>query len=211
MKHMTIQQPRSCPLCGGTAIRDLQSKSFQDRIWTLALCGSCGLHFTDPAPSSVQIQSFYSGDFHAQLRQEGAGERVFGERFQRYVDWIPSFVPSGRTLDIGCATGLLPRLLKDRGYEAEGLEMHPETAQWGAAHYGIPIQVGDLESMPSQNNGYDLVTLNEVVEHTPRPVEFLKAVGVGDGPEPAPYLGVYLCNRQRKFRAGRFFHRRVPP
>jgi hypothetical protein len=67
-------------------------------------------------------------------------------------------------------------LLKDRGYQAEGLEMHPETARWGAAHYGVPIQVGDLESMASQHNGYDLVTLTEVVEHTPRPVEFLKTV-----------------------------------
>jgi SAM-dependent methyltransferase len=173
---MTIQPVRTCPLCGRSAIRGLQSKSCQVRTGTLARCESCGLHFTDPTPCDSQIERFYSGDFHAQLRQEGVGEREFGARFQRYVDWIAAFVPSGRTLDVGCATGLLPRMLKDRGYASEGLEMHPETAEWGAAHYGIPIQIGGLDEVASQTGAYDLITLTEVVEHTPHPVKFLTAV-----------------------------------
>jgi SAM-dependent methyltransferase len=142
----------------------------------LAHCVSCGLHFTDPAPTDSQISGFYSGDFHSQLRQEGASEQFAGERFRRHVDWIAKFVPSGRTLDVGCATGLLPRLLQDKGYAAEGLEMHPETARWGAAHYGVPIEIGGLERVASREGCYDLITLTEVVEHTPHPVEFLKAV-----------------------------------
>jgi SAM-dependent methyltransferase len=174
--HVTSLQAKACPFCGGADIRALGARSFEGCTWTLAHCSSCGLHFTDPAPTDIQIRGFYSGDFHSQLRQEGASEQFAGDRFRRHIDWISEFVPSGRTLDVGCATGLLPRLLKDRGYAAEGLEMHPETAQWGAKHYGVPIEIGGLDRVASRENSYDLITLTEVVEHTPHPVEFLKAV-----------------------------------
>jgi 2-polyprenyl-3-methyl-5-hydroxy-6-metoxy-1,4-benzoquinol methylase len=167
---------RVCPLCGGTEIHSLLKRSFQDVVWSLAHCKSCDLHFTDPTPTDAQIHRFYSGDFHAQIRQQGASEKAFGERFQRYVDWIVEFAPGGRAVDIGTATGLLPKMLRDRGFDVEGVEYHPETARWGAAHYGLPIQVGGLELLASQTNTYDLVTLTEVVEHTPHPVEFLNGV-----------------------------------
>jgi SAM-dependent methyltransferase len=165
-----------CPLCAGTAIGYLHTRSSHDQEWALARCASCGLHFTDPTPTDSQIREFYSGDFHSELRRAGATERVFGERFRRYVDWIEAFVPSGRALDVGCATGLLPKLLRDRGYAAEGLELHPETANWGAAHYGVPIRSGGIELVASEEDSFDLVTLTEVVEHTPNPLEFLQAV-----------------------------------
>ena len=111
-----------------------------------------------------------------QLRQPGASEQAFGARFARYVDWVKTFVPSGRTLDVGCSTGLLPRMLQDAGYAAEGIELHPETAQWGAAHYGIPIRTGGIDLVSSEVDSYDLITLTEVVEHMPQPVEFLTSV-----------------------------------
>jgi hypothetical protein len=72
------------------------------------------LHFTDPTPNGTQISRFYSGDFHAQIRQEDASEKAFGERFQSYVDWVVKFVPCGRAVDIGCAAVLLPKMLRDK-------------------------------------------------------------------------------------------------
>jgi SAM-dependent methyltransferase len=79
-------------------------------------------------------------------------------------------------VDIGCATGLLPKMFKDRGFEVEGVEYHPETARWGADHYGIPIRTGGLEVLEAQANTYDLVTMTELVEHTPHAVRFLQNV-----------------------------------
>lgn len=122
------------------------------------------------------MRAFYSGDFHADLRQPGGSERAFGARFARYADWISTFTPAGRCLDVGCATGLFPKMLKDRGYAAEGVELNPATAEWGAKHYGLPIAVGSLEQVSSREGSYDLITLTEVVEHTPNPAEFLVSV-----------------------------------
>jgi 2-polyprenyl-3-methyl-5-hydroxy-6-metoxy-1,4-benzoquinol methylase len=167
---------QACPLCGATAIRHLHERPFQDVNWKLACCDSCGLHFTDPKPTLEQMARFYSGDFHEQLREPGGSERAFGDRFRRYIEWIQKFVPSGRTLDVGCSTGLLPWMLKQKGYAAEGIELHSETARWGAEHYGIPIRVGSVELVAQETGQYDLITMTEVVEHTPDPVEFLQAV-----------------------------------
>jgi 2-polyprenyl-3-methyl-5-hydroxy-6-metoxy-1,4-benzoquinol methylase len=167
---------RVCPLCGGPDVRHVHRRFFQEVEWSLAHCKSCDLRFTDPTPTDAQIGRFYSGDFHAQIRQEGASERAFGERFRKYVDWIIAFVPGGRAVDIGCATGLLPKMLRDKGFKVEGVEYHPETARWGAAHYGIPIRTGGLELLEPRTNFYDLVTLTEVVEHTSHPVRFLNGV-----------------------------------
>jgi 2-polyprenyl-3-methyl-5-hydroxy-6-metoxy-1,4-benzoquinol methylase len=166
----------SCPLCKATTIEHLHDRSFQDFAWKLGHCRSCDLYFTDPKPTPEQMHRFYSGDFHAQLREPGASERAFGDRFRSYIDWIRDFVPSGRSLDVGCATGLLPAMLKEKGYQAEGIEFNPETARWGAENYGIPIRIGSLELLEGQKGCYDLITLTEVVEHTPEPVEFLQTV-----------------------------------
>jgi 2-polyprenyl-3-methyl-5-hydroxy-6-metoxy-1,4-benzoquinol methylase len=46
----------------------------------------------------------------------------------------------------------------------------------GAAHYGIPIRTGGLDVLASEQNTYDLVTMTELVEHTPDPVQFPKGV-----------------------------------
>jgi SAM-dependent methyltransferase len=67
-------------------------------------------------------------------------------------------------------------MFSDRGFEAEGVEYHPDTAAWGAAHYGIPIRRGGLELVAPLANTYDLVTMTELVEHTPDPVQFLNGV-----------------------------------
>ena len=165
-----------CPLCGEGDLENLHTRPFQDAVWNLARCKSCDLHFTDPTPTATQIERFYTGDWHSQIREPGASEKAFGERFQRYVDWVTTFVKSGRSVDIGCATGLLPKMFKDRGFEAEGIEYHPETARWGAEHYKIPIGIGGIDLLAAESSLYDLVTLTEVVEHTPHPVEFLNSV-----------------------------------
>ena len=171
-----MDQIRPCPLCQSTSTRGLQTRPFQGVDWTLACCESCGFHFTSPLPTDRQVERFYSGDFHDALRSSGGSEQAFGARFDHYVQWIEGFIKSGRSLDVGCASGLLPYKLKQLGFEAEGIEMHPETAAWGSEHYKIPIRVGSLELLAGESDCYDLMTMTEVVEHTQDPIWFMQQV-----------------------------------
>jgi 2-polyprenyl-3-methyl-5-hydroxy-6-metoxy-1,4-benzoquinol methylase len=167
-----------CPLCNGFRTRHLFSCVQQRKTWYLAQCTACGLHFTEPQPTAADIRSFYTNDdYHSQLRDAGATEQEFGAKYERYLEWIRRFLPAGRTLDIGCATGLLPHILRRAGYQAEGLELNRNSAEWGMAQYGVRIHTGTLEQFAQTfPDPYDLVTVTDVIEHTENPIEALSLV-----------------------------------
>ncbi|MFI4941783.1 MAG: class I SAM-dependent methyltransferase [Burkholderiales bacterium] len=162
-------------MCGATGTRRIHEKVFKERIWHLARCSSCGLHFTDPTPTDEDIAGFYSGDYHEELLELGAAEREFGGKFERYAAWIVQYVHGGRTLDIGCSTGLLPSMLAARGYEAEGVELNATVARWGSARYGVTIHTRPFDGS-YEEGAYDLISLTDVLEHTRDPVAFLRLV-----------------------------------
>jgi 2-polyprenyl-3-methyl-5-hydroxy-6-metoxy-1,4-benzoquinol methylase len=168
---------RVCPLCQSPAIRRVHSKEVRGYTWWLAHCAACGLHFTDPRPSPQFLSAYYAGEYHAGLQVEGGTELAFGAKFRRYADWLGRFLPAGRVLDVGCSTGLLVKMLSDRGYQAEGIELNPGSAEWGRFHYGVTIHSGTLESCPIESGALDAVILTDVLEHTLNPLEFLRAVG----------------------------------
>jgi len=160
-----------CPFCSATSVVSLFHRTCLSKNWELRRCSDCGFYFTYPTPTREDIESLYCGDYHAELRVPGATERIFGDKFKRYVSWIQEFVPSrGRSLDIGCTTGLLPKMLKDIGFEAEGIELNKKSAAWGSEHYGVPIRVGGFEEV---RGTYDLITVTDVLEHTQHPLHTL--------------------------------------
>jgi 2-polyprenyl-3-methyl-5-hydroxy-6-metoxy-1,4-benzoquinol methylase len=161
-------------MCHATDIGILLTRAFQDKDYSLARCRACGQHFCMPAPSATEIAEFYQGDYHETLRTPGGSEQQFGVKFGRYRDWLLQFLRTGRTLDIGTATGLFPAMLKEAGFEAEGLEYNPESARWGQEHYGIRIQTCALEDSGAGPGAYDLISMTDVLEHTEYPLGYLK-------------------------------------
>lgn len=166
-----------CPLCGQDRLKHLYERQYQSRTWRLARCLDCGLHFTDPQPTRDDINAFYAGDYHSELRADGAAEKISGQKYERYTRMIRRFAPSGRTLDVGCATGLFPHMLRNLGYEAEGLELNRESREFGSARYGLPIHGGTLEDIAALNPArYDLITMTDVLEDTQHPPSSLQLV-----------------------------------
>lgn len=154
----------------------LAHRSFGAKNYDLAQCRHCGQHYCSPVPTESEIVGFYQGDYHADLLFAGAAERVFGGKFRRYRDWVLQFITCGRTLDIGCSTGLFPYLLKEAGFEAEGLEYSRMSAQWGAEHYGIKIITESLAESGASKGTYDFVSMTDVLEHTGNPLAYLRTV-----------------------------------
>jgi SAM-dependent methyltransferase len=165
-----------CPMCGTSGPTYLASRTKSGKEYKLAHCRQCGQHFCDPAPTPDEILGFYQGDFHHELRDYGATERIFGQKFSRYRDWIQSYLKGGRSIDLGTATGLFPYLLKQVGFDAEGTEYNAESAAWGTDRYGIRIRVGGAELIASELACYDLISMTDVLEHTEHPLNSLKAV-----------------------------------
>jgi 2-polyprenyl-3-methyl-5-hydroxy-6-metoxy-1,4-benzoquinol methylase len=178
-KEMDVSSERqqACPLCEQHKFVYLLEREYRSRTWRLARCLACGLHFTDPRPTLDDIKGFYAGTYHAELRSAGATEQIFGPKYERYIEKIRRFVVSGRTLDVGCATGLFPHMLQKLGYQAEGVELNPESLEWGRTNYRVPIHAGTMEELVDLcPASYDLITMTDVLEHTENPLAGLRCV-----------------------------------
>ena len=168
--------PSPCPRCESPSVELLFQIPDRGKVWGLARCGACGQHYCEPPPTSAEIAGCYEGDYHGELREAGASERIFGPKFRDYREWVLKFVAPGKSLDIGTATGLFPSLLKEAGFDAEGIEFNEASAQWGSRHYGIKIMSGSLETSGVSPESYDLITMTDVLEHTDHPLRFLDFV-----------------------------------
>jgi SAM-dependent methyltransferase len=77
-------------------------------------------------------------------------------------------------LDVGCAHGGYVALLGWAGYQAVGTEMSPEVAHFAKETFGVTVYTGPVESLTLKPGSFDVVVLNDVIEHLPDPVGTLE-------------------------------------
>lgn len=120
----------------------------------------------------------YSGTYHADLRVAGGrSEREFKRKYGRYYRLLKPFLErTGKSLDVGCSTGFFVKLLKERGFDAEGIEYNAESVAWGSEHYGVTIRVGSLDTVALPDGSYSLISMTDVLEHTLDPQAALAMV-----------------------------------
>lgn len=100
-----------------------------------------------------------------------------------------------KVLDIGCATGYLAALLRERGCQVDGVEYDPVMAEQAAPHVDR-LEVGDVQAMdlPALFGGhsYDAVVLGDVLEHLTDPLRVLRsALGLL---KPGGFFAISLPN-----------------
>ena len=93
---------------------------------------------------------------------------------------IATLIPDGSTvLDVGAGSGLLPLLARGLGKRIvfDGVEPDPAAAAIGSVHYR-DFHAGMLKDCPFRNRGasYDFIVAADVVEHTPDPEDFIRAL-----------------------------------
>ena len=152
-------------------INNFRSSGDEILVDQLVRCRNCGLQYLTPRlKSDVVITGYSEGTDEAFISQNAARERTFTKN----LDLIERLVPQqGRILDIGTAGGAFLGVAKQRGWETAGCEPNRWLAEWGSQHYGITIQPGTIYDMQLPDNAFDVVTLWDVLEHTPDPKSVL--------------------------------------
>ncbi len=178
-----------CNLCGSNELEviyearaDLETdrelarkfRASGDELLTqpLVRCSRCALLFVNPrVAASAMLDGYADGADPEYVSQMDSRVRTFARSL---VD-INRLAPrKGRLLDIGTAAGAFLKAAADDGWEAVGVEPNGWLAEWGRQHFGVDIRVGSIDTVPLPAASFDVVSLWDVIEHTPDPMHVLR-------------------------------------
>lgn len=170
----------ACALCGETRRRTV----LRHRDGVLVRCARCGLVFVDPMPSpSEAIVPYDATYFHRATgyRDYAGEERVFRAEFRRRLRRAglrarrPAAPGGRRLLDVGAATGAFLAEARARGFDVAGIEPSPAAA--AARARGFDVFEGPIEAATYAPSSFDVVTIQDVLEHLVDPCGALRLVG----------------------------------
>ena len=188
MSQGSLLETVPCNLCGSTEYRVLQparydigtlqnqadltrtfSSSSDERLnHQLVACARCGLQFVNPRLRADAVLEGYAAGSDEQFVSQARGREL---TFGKCLDSIEAVWKKspGQLLDIGAGGGSFSFVASKRGWQAEGCEPNRWLCTWALEHYGLPIRPGTVFEQDYPADSYDVVTLWDVLEHTPDP------------------------------------------
>lgn len=155
-----------CRACGANEFRPLAVRSDGIPVIVCTTCGHGVVEYFQDDP-----QALYGDDYFAAAPDSTSGYTDYDYTAQHALTWASTLVrllrPSGRILDIGCASG---HLLKDLGdaYERFGIEPNRGMADKCQLAGGTIIASDLLDACVQRYAGsFDLATAIAVFEHVP--------------------------------------------
>jgi SAM-dependent methyltransferase len=149
----------------------------------IARCAGCGLMMTSPRDDDATLGRIYAeladrrGDREDAAQSRSAADRLALVRRYRETP--------GSLLDVGCGAGLFVCAARREGWRATGLDASEQTvAGAGQRCPRARFRTGPVAEIDFPAESFDVVTLWDVLEHVPRPVETLERIRswlVGDG------------------------------
>jgi len=168
-----------CCLCNNTNFKTaLICENF-----SYVRCTNCDLVQMNPQPLADDVlkryEKTYGNDY---LNYEINNENAFLKLQQLalkdagFYDFEQELMPNPnppKFLDIGCATGALLFLLKQRGWQVCGVEISP------AAEYARRERSLDVRSLPLEENNFnagsfDVILASHLIEHLNDPAQFAR-------------------------------------
>ena len=165
-----------CLFCGESKFKFFDS----DNGWKIDRCKKCGYIFTNPRPADDNIADFYNLEYFKDERHRDSFFNKDGtikydsENYINRIKIIESFVKErGRILEIGAAYGDFLVQLKERGWDAYGIEISKDAAKIAYEKNNINLFIGTLETLEIKEK-FDVICLFQTLEHLPDPLTFLK-------------------------------------
>lgn len=131
-------------------------------------CDACGYEYfkSDDTTQSTDYEedSDYLDDLELFPR---AGDRIQWHH-RRALDFIGKrAAPGAETLDVGCFDGFFVRQLRDRGFDAHGVDFNRTAIAWGTRQFGLEGYISNrsVADLLAEERRFDAVTMFEVIEH----------------------------------------------
>jgi 2-polyprenyl-3-methyl-5-hydroxy-6-metoxy-1,4-benzoquinol methylase len=174
-----------CPICNSSS-NSFYTEVYDDRYgypgrFKLYKCNDCQHVYLDEKFDSETLTSLYTdyyprsnfniNNFKPRKEIKGFGSWFKGEHRSAYT-YVPKNV---RVLDVGCGFGETLAYHKQRGCEVYGCEVD-QNIERVAEEHGFNVHVGLYDSANYEENFFDYITLDQVIEHVTDPIEILKGI-----------------------------------
>ncbi len=136
-------------------------------------CRRCNLLYRNPRPTVSDVHGAYAAERMSLEWEERVGDRRTYQ-FCRFLDSFPE--RPGRLLDIGCGYGFFLKMAQERGWEAVGIDLDPKGIAYAKGHLEVNAILGDIRDVHLPHSSFDLVTLWNVVECVPDPLELVRNI-----------------------------------
>lgn len=142
--------------------------------YQLEKCGDCGTIFAEVSLESEktvgEIQDLYDHyyDF-ANYKLPKAAEISL----QKIVNSFTDFRQTGNFVDIGFGEGGMLSVAEKNGWKCFGTELSPHSLEYGESR-GWTVSKDAFSDDRFPKNGFDVVTMVELIEHVPNPDFFLE-------------------------------------
>lgn len=170
----------ACPLCSAPEISSLRTGDCSRHplykpviaptmVWMR--CAACGHVFTDGYFSDEASAEIFTATNPNQ--QPGAAFEKNRYLSARIVERVARYVSDGCWLDVGFGNGSLLFTAEEWGFEPQGLDLRPSTAE-GLRRLGVEAHCADLTTLDAPGR-YSVISLADVLEHMPYPGQGLAA------------------------------------
>ncbi len=174
-----------CPICSSNDIQNINNL-YDDRygypgIFKLLKCTSCDHKFLDHQFTPNELVDLYTNFYpRSSMKVEDYEELKFEYGFKSWFNGEKgsayTYVPKNvRVLDIGCGFGQSLGYHKKRGCEVFGVEAD-DNIRRVADKFGFNVKVGLFDSSDYEPNYLDYITMDQVIEHVPNPIDVLKGI-----------------------------------
>jgi len=155
-----------CYICHSTRYKKLYIKD----KYRINKCLICGFVYTSPVPSNRILNKYYRRfDNNLQNKEE----IIINDSF-RVLDVIYKYKRYNKTLlDIGSGNGIFLENSKLYGFDPFGLDISKKFISYFKNILKIPFINADIRYYKSKQK-YDIVTLNQVIEHFSDPVNVIR-------------------------------------
>ncbi|MDE3242945.1 MAG: class I SAM-dependent methyltransferase [Nitrospirota bacterium] len=158
-------------------------------------CIRCGFLYLNPRPTQADIGKFYPVQYFAPASPPRRFSKVktwivtdfYGypggtthglwRRLRKLLLWpekvrrdlcgrgsLP-WVGRGRLLDVGCGHGVNAALLKQQGWQVQGLDLSTTAVEHARGLLGTRVDAGDLLSVKYEDHAFDVVLMSHSLEH----------------------------------------------
>jgi SAM-dependent methyltransferase len=191
MTRPAATEETPCDLCGARDYELIATRDRERRPLRTVICRKCGLVWTNPRPSTADVDAYYATQYRVDYKGQPAPplrkilRGLLGARDRRrLIDRVLRDMavggrangPPQKVLDVGCGAGELVYLLRCGEADASGLEPGREYAQFAREVLRIPVQTATVATATVAPGSLDLVTMFHCLEHLPNPRDVLGTV-----------------------------------